>query len=147
MPNMKRLNRLDAMLTYLIENPNTCTPSGRDFPGASVSQFDMSYWVSPCGTSACAAGWATLERGFNRLGYTVEYRGTPIFNGIAGWGAIRRFFDLTGIESWKLFRADSYVYLEEVIKDFGAITPLQVRDRLRDMFGTRPIVTEPIQFT
>ena len=61
-------------------------------------QFDMSSWISECGTAACAAGWAARIPEFNAAGYRCDAWSGPRFGGESLFGALRLFFGLSSSE-------------------------------------------------
>lgn len=68
--------------------------------------FDMYHFhlVSPCGTSACAAGWACEIPSFKHAGLHMcrEGTGLPIYKDLEGLDAIGRFFYI-GSHAYNLF--------------------------------------------
>lgn len=140
MANMQRLNRLDAMLTYLIEHPETKVTvpvpvHDDEITDITVCGFDLTQFAQlgpdSCGTVACACGWAGLETGFRAEGFTLdldaEGDGVVCTKDSTQFGAVEQFFDLTVGQARDLFMpADEYQ------------TPTDVRQLLRRMFGTDP---------
>lgn len=76
-------------------------------------------WHAPkndnyCGTTACALGWAALDKDFNRAGLRIQWHpadgyrsklieGFPTRHGVTGYEAATDFFGLTDKESWNTF--------------------------------------------
>lgn len=89
-----RLNRLKAILGEVKETK-------------TARQFNMDYFAKKlptCGTSACALGWAGLDRGFRRLGLKTNIRtGEVVFEGNEDFSAAVEFFGLTYREATFLF--------------------------------------------
>jgi hypothetical protein len=142
MPNMERLNRLDAMLTKIAENET------------KQKQFDLGTWISlpvvsldHCGTTACAGGWMTQEVGFREMG--LRYDGYEpkllVPSGIAwgdGFNSLARLLDLDIEGSVTLFSPGGYQGVE-------LYNPLAVRARLRELYDTNGTIPEgapPISF-
>jgi len=82
--------------------------------GIPEPRLDLERWINDgvedfktaatdCGTIACGVGWACLYPKFNREGLRVSPSDTPTFNGLLGWPAVEKFFDLTGHEARSLF--------------------------------------------
>lgn len=72
-------------------------------------QFAIDSWVgNSCGTVACAAGWAGMDKQFNAEGFKNTqdiFSGfwSPEFADVCGWAAVEEFF---GIEN--IFSEDHY---------------------------------------
>lgn len=69
-------------------------------------RFDMGHWVGSdwegapdlsCGTSACAAGWATTDPWFRRRGLWLDSNGSP------SYARLRSLFgDAAMVETWQV---------------------------------------------
>jgi len=65
-----------------------------------------------CGTSACAAGWASTIPSFRRLGFRIEvdlddpFGGKPVYCGLEENQALSRFFDIQRESVNELFGYD-----------------------------------------
>lgn len=75
----------------------------------SDSSFDLRDWSqqSLCRSVSCAVGWAMHDRWFRAEGLSSR-DGSPAYDGITGWPAVRRFFDLDREAALWLFHAASY---------------------------------------
>ncbi len=73
-----------------------------------------------CGTTGCAVGWAVVLPDFKEAGLT-SIAGFPMFQGVAGWEAVQRFFGLSYEEAVALFSCDTYA---------GDVGPIDVADRM-----------------
>lgn len=156
--NRARLNRLDALLGYLIDHPETVvgtfglidpTKPTADWPlGPRVTGFDLDCFSheTECGTTACAFGWAGLERGFRAEGLSLALNvhdglGMVFFVPPSGgcysaFDAAEQFFGLAEAQSDAIF-----------LPHAGYATAADVRARLRERFATDPTGVEPpIQF-
>lgn len=95
--------------------------------------FDMTvfYRVSPCGTAACALGYAAVDEEFVSQGLGLETRSTtyftPIFHGHLSYFAGSEFFGLSIEQAYFIF--DSYYYRPFL----RSITPRQVINRILGM--------------
>ena len=91
--NVQRLHHLIAILESVPEE-----------------SFDLSLWrrESPCGTIACAVGWACADPLFNAQELT--YRGgLPVYtDAYTGWEAVEAFFGLTRELAHWLFDVSYY---------------------------------------
>lgn len=143
-PNMKAFQELIRVLESI--------PEG---------QLALESWVSkmisnqgkenPCGTVACAIGWAAQDKWFNDQGFKLlspsEYNSfsggdeldyLPIYevksqdfieNGLKyGFYAVEYFFGISHAQAQKLFLRESYRFSEQV-------TPQEVIDRIKSMFN------------
>lgn len=114
--NVRRLERLIQILEDVAEREDG---------------FDLGSWANPCGTTACAVGWACFDAQFQAEGLrmmnmeskrglvhptletvrTAGYKDRevwPCFEGLEAWLAIMRFFDIRGGDAFKLFSPGNY---------------------------------------
>lgn len=98
-------------------------------------KFDLSDWVDTaegrrpgidCGTAACAVGLACLSPDFQAEGLSLDCT-MPTYEGLYGWTAVARFFEVDHGEADHLF--SSYRYKPEESK--GAIGERAVAQRIR----------------
>ena len=86
----------------------------------------------PCGTTACAVGWACSIPEFKKLGLSMSYTSDrawtscPVFAGKENWKAVNKFFGLAREESEYLFQADSYYW------EIGIPLPSDVATRIKN---------------
>lgn len=118
--NTDRLTRLAKLLDEI----NATKPS----------RFDISSWAQgsrhPCGTTACAVGWAGLDRSFQAegfglfvMGYDGKHHQTrtvdelnewsllgvfPAYQDKKHWAAVRLFFGIDARTANWLFDAEAY---------------------------------------
>ena len=74
-------------------------------------QFDLRVWavMNDCETTACAWGWASLDEKFQKEGVTPAEGGfPPVFEGIAGFKAAERFFQIDFYTALGLFSDQNY---------------------------------------
>ena len=104
-------------------------------------KFDLAYWgdqSSPCGTVACACGWACLLPEFQAEGlkvniYTEDEKryatGTfaPVYGSNRGVEAMMEFFDISSDDFDDLFLDDSYPEYDRG----GKTPPSDVAERIR----------------
>ena len=105
--------------------------------------FDLDHWATPgfkeqkCGTTACAAGWATVafpNQGLtlkqNGTGYlSIHYRRKPELNSLT---AVACFFDIKENAALFLFNPQRY--------DHGKRTKRYVVARIRQMVKTQTFI-------
>ena len=126
-----------------------------DFLETSVpkERFDLDEWVGdvegdpeldpktleykPCGTSACASGWAATIPNFQKAGFVLVVDNgdlSPSYRGKLGWEAVASFFGLTDCEP------DCYpnngtdlhsIFVTQAYK--SSPTPKQVAKRIRQV--------------
>lgn len=118
MPNQERLNRLDAVLTYLIDNDNVADARRYGTKKEKVKPigFNLSYWgdKTDCGTTACAAGWCGLEDGFRRQGFCTDIKDNDVvfnkneYDKFDGYDAVVVFFDLGHDIARQIFSSELY---------------------------------------
>lgn len=108
------------------------------------NQFDITHWMDhtlhqalqegrepPCGTSACAAGWAATIPAFREAGFTARCGG-PVLRKNTGPGtlygdaALMKFFGLTQNQ------VDS-VFYQEGYSETYLVTPKRVAAKIRRM--------------
>jgi hypothetical protein len=96
-------------------------------------KFNLSFWkaVTPCGTTACAVGWAATDPSFKKAGLRLSLPAKPWVNKFAqikyqcylGWEAVEEFFHLDEHEARRLFSPDYYT---------GNPTTQEVATRIRN---------------
>ncbi len=95
-----------------------------------VEEFDIETWRSPCGTTACAVGWACTIPEFKEAGLLLRADDDGLFepvfltpNGeLIDWIAVENFFDITRWAALSLFHYDAYAEFD--------LTPSDVADKI-----------------
>lgn len=100
--NIKRLNRWKGKAVL-----------GKPLPGGM--KFDMSEWYheKPCGSAACAAGFAAMDPIFNAQGlvlFPVDNQGEHMVRCgvLVGFGAIAGFFNISHSDARYICEPDNY---------------------------------------
>lgn len=107
--------------------------------GTAKVTFNMGMWYDEseedgCGTAACAAGYACLDRGFRRRGLHIANLGTaglkyPAFKGAGAEFAIAKFFGVAPSEArWLVYLSQYAVRGREA--EMRHVTPAMVADRI-----------------
>lgn len=100
---------------------------------------DLKNELHTCGTTACAVGFATLDKRFRAQGLRMHvasgcsfpcYVGTEGRGGFTGWLAVQKFFDLEYEMADYLFHSDHY--------SEGKDGPADVAARIRQVLKTNP---------
>lgn len=80
-------------------------PKGDKFSlaGWKTPVYDVSSWIKPCGTAACAVGWCTTFDWAKDLGLKFSHS-MPVYKQHTNWDAVIQFFELTEMEALELFQ-------------------------------------------
>lgn len=89
------------------------------------NKFDISSYVSECGTTACAIGHAYNIPSFKRDGFEPRNGSFPGFGGLLGTSAIGKFFELDKQSVYSLFMPSGY--------NFCSITPIKVANKINTL--------------
>jgi hypothetical protein len=95
--------------------------------------FDMNQWRSPCGTVACAMGWAATIPEFAEAGLKLDREYSyPEFDYYAGFGAAAAFFEISYDDAVELFSSSGYFYYSYRGMGGTQIKPSHVAQNIRD---------------
>ena len=113
-----KANRLNLMIDMLNEvavdmwRPTSEEQRPAGLKEGEVPAFDLTDCQSPsdCGFSACAIGYACLDKRFNDLGLKSSLMGlmTPMYQGVQSWDALQEFFGIASDDLYFLFSIDEY---------------------------------------
>jgi hypothetical protein len=117
-----RIDRLNHLITILENVP--------------PERFDLGTWS--CGTTACAVGWAAVDKNFNAEGFylfnTIPHLRTE-HETLKSWDAVKVFFELTSTQVYHLFSDEEYS--DDGDSPSGA-TAVDVIARIRALIGSQP---------
>lgn len=103
-----------------------------EFDQADVHEASLTLVPHECGTTACACGYAGLDRWFRDAGFQTSHNGWVEFKEHFGWDAVKKFFRLNQADASYLFDAKSYIddFDEDNKNHLFGISPQDVVDRL-----------------
>lgn len=102
-----------------------------NYHGLTKFNIGTFFEESNCGTAACACGLAALNPWFQQQGFrlhplTQHCERIPTFEGLIGWPAVHKFFQVSGIDANHLFLGNSYSPVP-----YREVTPDMVSKRIK----------------
>jgi hypothetical protein len=108
--------------------------------GEAIETNEGEMWqVDPtsiaCGTAACACGHAAMmpefqAEGLKLLADCCDNQAVPYFDGLTGWLAVQKFFDLEDHEATELFTKSAYVFSDQAGE--AADVAKRIRDFIKE---------------
>lgn len=119
--NRKRLEHGVKVLQELLARRVRDGDTAREKEGDRFNILNWGYTTS-CGTSACVAGWFTLDPVFQAQGLSNSREMglgvllKPRYAGLETYRALEKFFDIDTLQAWHIFDANHTNRIDHAIE-------------------------------